>query len=29
MGDTDAEKVWVLQSRKGDPAAFESLTSSK
>ena len=25
MGDTDAEKVWVLQSRKGDPAAFESL----
>jgi RNA polymerase sigma-70 factor (ECF subfamily) len=25
MGDTDEDKVWVLQSRKGDPAAFESL----
>jgi RNA polymerase sigma-70 factor (ECF subfamily) len=25
MGDTDEEKVWVLQSRNGDPAAFESL----
>jgi RNA polymerase sigma-70 factor (ECF subfamily) len=25
MGDTDEEKAWVLQSRKGDPAAFESL----
>jgi len=25
MGDTDAEKVLVLQSRNGDPAAFESL----
>jgi len=25
MGDTDAEKAWVLQSRQGDPAAFESL----
>ena len=25
MGDTDEEKLWVLQSRKGDPAAFESL----
>ena len=25
MGDTDEDKVWVLQSRNGDPAAFESL----
>ena len=25
MGDTDEVKVWVLQSRNGDPAAFESL----
>jgi len=25
MGDTDEEKVWVLQSRNGDPAAFELL----
>ena len=25
MGDTDEEKAWVLQSRNGDPAAFESL----
>jgi RNA polymerase sigma-70 factor, ECF subfamily len=25
MGDTDAEQRWVLQSRNGDPAAFESL----
>jgi RNA polymerase sigma-70 factor (ECF subfamily) len=25
MGDTDEEKVLVLQSRKGDPATFESL----
>jgi RNA polymerase sigma-70 factor (ECF subfamily) len=25
MGDTDEENLWVLQSRKGDPAAFESL----
>ena len=25
MGDTDEEKVWVLQSRNGDPAAFEPL----
>ncbi|MGA2279315.1 MAG: RNA polymerase sigma factor [Verrucomicrobiota bacterium] len=25
MGDTDEEKTWVLQSRNGDPAAFESL----
>jgi RNA polymerase sigma-70 factor (ECF subfamily) len=25
MSDTDEEKIWVLQSRDGDPAAFESL----
>jgi len=25
MGDTDEERVWVLQSRNGNPAAFESL----
>jgi len=25
MGDTDEDKVWGLQSRNGDPAAFESL----
>jgi len=25
MGDTDEEKIWVLQSRNGDPSAFESL----
>ncbi len=25
MGDTDEDKVGVLQSRNGDPAAFESL----
>lgn len=25
MGDTDEDKVWVLQSRNGDPAAFEAL----
>jgi RNA polymerase sigma-70 factor (ECF subfamily) len=25
MGDTDEEKSWVLQSRNGDPAAFEAL----
>jgi DNA-directed RNA polymerase specialized sigma24 family protein len=25
MGDTDEEKAWVLQSRNGNPAAFESL----
>jgi RNA polymerase sigma-70 factor, ECF subfamily len=25
MGDTDEVKVWVLQSRNGDTAAFESL----
>lgn len=25
MGDTDEEKIWVLQSRNGDPAAFELL----
>ncbi len=25
MGNVDEEQVWVLQSRKGDPAAFESL----
>ena len=25
MGDTDEEKTWLLQSRNGDPAAFESL----
>ena len=25
MGDADEEQVWVLQSRKGDHAAFESL----
>ena len=25
MGDTDENKVWVLQSRNGDPAAFEML----
>ena len=25
MGDTDEEKVWVLQSRSGDTAAFELL----
>jgi RNA polymerase sigma-70 factor, ECF subfamily len=25
MGDTDEDQVWVLQSREGDPAAFESL----
>ena len=25
MGDTDEEKTWVLQSRNGDPAAFEAL----
>jgi DNA-directed RNA polymerase specialized sigma24 family protein len=24
-GDTDEEKAWVLQSRNGNPAAFESL----
>ena len=25
MGDTDEENIWVLQSRDGDPAAFEAL----
>ena len=25
MSDTDDEKIWVLQSREGNPAAFESL----
>ncbi len=25
MSDTDEEKIWVLQSRDGNPAAFESL----
>jgi RNA polymerase sigma-70 factor (ECF subfamily) len=25
MSDTDEEKIWVLQSREGNPAAFESL----
>ena len=25
MGDTDDEKTWLLQSRNGDPAAFEPL----
>ena len=25
MGDTDEEMAWVLQSRNGDPAAFEAL----
>jgi RNA polymerase sigma-70 factor (ECF subfamily) len=25
LGDTDEEKAWVLQSRNGNPAAFESL----
>jgi RNA polymerase sigma-70 factor (ECF subfamily) len=25
MGDTDEDKTWVLQSRNGDPAAFEAL----
>jgi len=25
MSDTDEEQIWVLQSRDGNPAAFESL----
>ena len=25
MGDTDEERLWVRQSRNGDPAAFEAL----
>ena len=25
MSDTDEEQIWVLQSREGNPAAFESL----
>jgi RNA polymerase sigma-70 factor (ECF subfamily) len=25
MSDTDEEKIWVLQSREGNPAAFEAL----
>jgi RNA polymerase sigma-70 factor (ECF subfamily) len=25
MGDTDEDKIWVLQSRDGNPAAFEAL----
>jgi RNA polymerase sigma-70 factor (ECF subfamily) len=25
MSDTDEEKIWVLQSRDGDPVAFEAL----
>ena len=25
MSDTDEAQIWVLQSRKGDPAAFEAL----